>query len=270
MKINTQQNLKQKRSDSQEWQPSSSEKIYSLLEWGIKQKLKSFTLDDLQMRMLCPLSSRIKKNNIYSSKQYPNFDELNLSSNKWNFSWLKEKWYSYTPSITWYNWEFQKDISLKTDFWTDLNHNIGWKFHLNVEPKNVPQISRYLVQQNYDHKYLNGWESEDGKIFTIYIGSRKLAENLALEIKNDIWNLLSQPQISNEVEFQAGVVGRFIWSPKKYWQYWNAGITYIYDDMTKLWNHDNYSTKEAKETINQMTQDAFQSLTYDYGEYFTG
>jgi hypothetical protein len=79
--------------------------------------------------------------------------------------------------------------------------NIGWKIHLNVCPENTKAVSEYLISQEYYHKYFGGGEIEDGKIFTVYIGSYLLTEKLAREIYHDIYWILARSRIPGELEF---------------------------------------------------------------------
>ena len=51
-----------------------------------------------------------------------------------------------------------------------LNLKCGWKIHLNVKPRNHKIVYYWLLQNcPYGWKYLAG--GEDGKVFTIYVGS---------------------------------------------------------------------------------------------------
>src|SRR5690606_10673176 len=88
--------------------------------------------------------------------------------------------------------------------------NVGWKFHLNCEPSSSENISKFLADNGYYYKYLSGGEPEDGKIFTVYIGSHELAEKLAKEISDGVLSELAKPVDHSEIEFAPGVVGRFV------------------------------------------------------------
>ena len=103
-------------------------------------------------------------------------------------------------------WQPNKE---KTDFRVAGDPNIGWKLHLNVRPEYVQEISQYLCKNGYRHKYLHGGEIEDGKIFTIYVGSFSLCRELAKCLSNDTLPYLCKPLTETEIEFAEGVVGRF-------------------------------------------------------------
>ena len=102
--------------------------------------------------------------------------------------------------------------------------NIGWKFHLNVSIENVVAVSEYLIREGYIHKYLTGGESQYGKVFTVYIGSHALAKKLAQKISQDLKDKLAKPDVGNEVEFETGVVGRFVAKVPGFNNYGTAGF----------------------------------------------
>src|SRR5690606_45734 len=89
--------------------------------------------------------------------------------------------YAYTPKS-----------KSKTDF-IDGNPNVGHKLHLNVPLEHVKVVSDYLKANDYCHKYLHGGEVEDGKMFTLYIGSHQLAFHLAQIISRDLKGKLARP-----------------------------------------------------------------------------
>lgn len=90
-----------------------------------------------------------------------------------------------------------------------LEPHIGWKFHINVAVNNCLIVSNWLKEKKFYHKLLNGGELEEGKIFTIYIGSYNLAKKLAQEIHQGVGKLISKPVDKNELEFKPGIIGRF-------------------------------------------------------------
>lgn len=98
----------------------------------------------------------------------------------------------------------------KTSFIINNDANVGWKFHLNCEPDSAKDISKFLADNGYYYKYLSGGELEDGKVFTVYVGSHELSEKLAREISDSISSKLAKPVDHQEIEFAPGVIGRFV------------------------------------------------------------
>ena len=114
----------------------------------------------------------------------------------------------------------------KTDFISE-NPSICWKVHLNATPENVKVISEYLQQNGYFHKYLSGGGPEDGKVFTVYIGSYKLTQKLAKEMSEGIGGYLSKPIDHQEIELSKGIVGRFCGNTIDFQQYGSAGLSWV-------------------------------------------
>jgi hypothetical protein len=163
--------------------------------------------------------------------------------------------------------------SIKFDFINPSDSNIGWKLHLNVSPDNVKAISEYLIDNGYDHKYLSGGDPEDGKIFTIYVGSFALTQNYSDNISKDLQSYLAKPKENGEIEFAAGVVGRFKGDQKDFTAYGTSGLTYIADDLRRYHNTRVQYIKDGKitesEKITQtMELNAYKKLAENYGTYF--
>jgi hypothetical protein len=135
----------------------------------------------------------------------------------------------------------------------------GYKLHLNVLPENVRSVSEYLKSKGYSHKYLSGGSPEDGKIFTIYTGSKKLTTSLAKEISRELSGLICRPSTSSEVEFAPNIVGRFSVISDKYTRYPIGKVRGmpIRKDLFGA-NHT------------QAFNLSFIELEKDFGVYFTG
>ncbi len=97
--------------------------------------------------------------------------------------------------------------------WTFMGRD-GYKFHLNVKPENVQEVSVLLKNHDYEHKYLSGGEAEDGKIFTVLGGSKEQTERIIREIADSpVAQLLEPPVIAlrqGEVLYAPNISGRFI------------------------------------------------------------
>ncbi|MBI2140469.1 hypothetical protein HYU14_06085 [Candidatus Woesearchaeota archaeon] len=170
---------------------------------------------------------------------------------------------------------------------TDIGAATGWKFHLNVTPKNVKEVSGYLTSKEYYHKFLSGGEIEDGKIFTVYIGSRDKAEEEAQNLSKDLAQYLSMPVEHGEIEFAPGVVGRFDASNARmtFHQYGGFGLVWLLEDLDNL-KYLFYEPSEKKtpppsertaeqkkledEFKGYMAYRSFIKLKEYYGDYFLG
>ncbi|HYD34505.1 MAG TPA: hypothetical protein VD999_00385 [Vitreimonas sp.] len=120
--------------------------------------------------------------------------------------------------------EFQTEAQLKEykyhsrldwGFWKNVTGqpepDIGYKLHLNVKPSNAKSVSEFLMAHDYEHKFLQGGEIDDGKIFTVYTGSLITTQKIAAEISANLSTLLEPGVASGEVAFdpQRLIVGRF-------------------------------------------------------------
>lgn len=168
-------------------------------------------------------------------------------------------------------------LEIKNDFVEAEDPNIGWKFHLNVKPENVDFVSDYLIKNGYDHKYLSGGEIEEGKIFTMYVGSYNMAKRLAQGLSHDLYIYLCKPGENQEVEFAAGVVGRFVASKylkNNFNKYGTCGFSLKEDDLKQLHRliffHKNKPDLEEKKKkfIQDAEEKAYKELQEIYGDYF--
>lgn len=152
----------------------------------------------------------------------------------------------------------------KTDFIDKENTNIGWKLHLNVEPRFVKNVSKYLKQNGYVHKFLSGGNPGEGKVFTVYIGSFSLAKKLAKQLSNDLLSFISRPTAVGEIELASGIVGRFSGDKKIFSQYGTCGFSNLRQDqeaIVDLYWDNKFFRKMAEEK-------AFKKLRELYGDYF--
>lgn len=99
--------------------------------------------------------------------------------------------------------------------WDDFREEwpkVGWKFHLNVSPRNVHRAATFLKTMGANHKYLSGGEPDVGKVFTVYTGSKQMTEKAVKKISDNIGNILEEPEdlnLSGEALFAPRIVGRF-------------------------------------------------------------
>lgn len=155
------------------------------------------------------------------------------------------------------------------------NINVGWKIHLNINVDKVLEVSDFLIKNGFLHKYLTGRNSrneeaiQNGKIFTVYFGSwKKLCEGVIF-IKRNISSLLSKPKAKGEIEFESGIVGRFVvvrgrGIDEMYHQYGKYGIPYT-NDLVRILRTKSFTSRE-KEI--EYFEAIFNELVKDFGEYF--
>ncbi len=155
-------------------------------------------------------------------------------------------------------------------FW-DNNPNIGWKFHLDVPPENVIAVSEFLKTYNgkgFRHKYLNGSAVEQGKVFTVYTGSKNDTEKAVKEIYDHTQHLIQNPrvnpsEINGETEFAPNIYGRFVGAKKDGFQeYGHNGISFLQGDSGQI--------LRGLKTPDQCVQNAKDAAQKIYGDYFGG
>lgn len=169
----------------------------------------------------------------------------------------------------------------KTDFIIPHNPNLGWKIHLNIAPEHVKEVSGYLQENGYNHKYLSGGELEDGKIFTVYIGSFASTTYLSQRISEDIRQHLAKPNNTSEVEFAPGIIGRFVAignTGEKKSPHFNQYGTCGYSFTDEAWNElstfnafgKNDPDYQAKQAIIKAEGErkSFIALKEAFGDYF--
>lgn len=182
--------------------------------------------------------------------------------------------YQYTKRAL-EKYEQEHPGELKYDFADPNDPNIGWKFHLNVPPEFVQPVSEYLRNNGYRHKYLSGGDIDDGKIFTIYIGSYQLAKKLSEEISRDLSSYLCKPAAKQEIEFASGVVGRFVGDSKgPFSQYGPIGFSLERNWSEALYSHYDHHKKDPdyeqkhREMQEKAEEVSFKRLREVYGDYF--
>ncbi len=166
----------------------------------------------------------------------------------------------------------------KFDFGEKNEPNVGWKVHLNVSPKNALEVAKYLTNNGYYHKFLKGGEPGDGKIFTIYLGSRAMADKWAHQISQDLKEKLQKPLDTSEVELARGVVGRFAIRAgdmeNKYTGYGTCGMPFIKQDALAFMRSNrtitNWGELYEKSLGDSDLEKIFLELKKDFGAYFTG
>ncbi|MFZ2886292.1 MAG: hypothetical protein WA021_00555 [Minisyncoccia bacterium] len=143
----------------------------------------------------------------------------------------------------------------------------GWKAHLNVTPENAQAVSEYLKNNNYNHKFLSGGEPDDGKVFTIYFGSKGVMDKWVNVLATDLHDRLAAPAAHDEVEVARGIVARFTvddTEPRggdEFRQYGAYGLSFLKDSKMP-WK----ATRDEKIADATRTYERLKEL---YGSFFS-
>jgi hypothetical protein len=223
---------------------SENEAISSFREKCLQQKSENLSVNGAvtKIRELKKIAKANPKNN----------------KSKWDFSLSPEqqklKDFTHNTYQEGYQYMLRKDFQngITNDFINDLNK--GCKLHLNISPENTLLVSRWLKINNFAHKLLSGGDIENGKIFTVYIGSYDLCTKMSSKIFNALNQYLCKPADDREIEFESGIIGRFVDDSKDFEQYGTCGFSLKSD--TKNMNED------------QRALLSFRELKTKYGDYF--
>ncbi len=171
----------------------------------------------------------------------------------------------------------REDGSLKIDV------NTGWKCHLDVSPENCVAVSNWLLANGYIHKFLSGGEPEDGKVFTVYLGSNASAKVAIKDISDNITFLLSEnrkvaaaktSQPSGEIRLAPKIYGRFRSNNLvKYHAYGSDGVVYLEQDSylsNARTTKDSQGNMALAEQRTKAANKAKMELLKDYGDYYGG
>jgi hypothetical protein len=179
----------------------------------------------------------------------------------------------------------------------------GWKLHLRVAPENYQAVHAWLWQETtVGYKHLHGGEPDE-KDFTIYVCSKREADELARRISQQIGHLLKNPSSTMEehdIELAPKVGGRFDMrhlinsegSPfyevaRQFTPYGYKGIPFLDTDHgrfevnivkalhtrgTKLGSPEAIAFSRQALLFQEpgRSERAFRVLAEAYGEYFTG
>ncbi len=162
----------------------------------------------------------------------------------------------------------------KTDFLYEDDPNVGWKFHLNIEPSDVENVLSYLSDHKFYSKYLGspqgGHQPNPGKIFTVYVGSFEKVLETAPILSNDLEPYLRRPDATDDIEFAPGIVGRFLTLDGRFTYYGPKGIQQLSGDSEKL-KADGITPPYHPEYQRLLELQAIRILTnpdFGYGNYF--
>lgn len=160
---------------------------------------------------------------------------------------------------------YQYSSSHQEFFWHTLpdqpDPNIGWKCHLNLLPEHAKEVSQVLKQLDLSHKFLLA-DALDGKIFTVYLGSKSHTQMVIPNLYEKIGNLLLPPKASGEVSFAPNMVGRFVGGKDRFaTKVAFKGITLLEEDGMMTSNSPG---------VQLAWERADQELRSKYGDYYGG
>lgn len=173
----------------------------------------------------------------------------------------------YLERLAPYQYIIQSD---KNDF-LNKDAGLGHKVHLNVDPLHVREVSEYLKQNRYAHKYLSGGEVEDNTIFTVYFGSL-LKAKLANVLSKDLEFALQRPLMKYEIEYSPNISGRFVGNREEFTQY-PAAKTRGISSLIDLVGSDNWTERtpeEAEKHKLDVFEISYKRLSDLYGSFFYG
>ena len=163
----------------------------------------------------------------------------------------------------------QYSIELKPydDNGLDIKHdypdpNMGWKIHLNVAPSNVKNVSTFLLDNGYSHKYLKA-NVDAGKIFTVYTGSKTLTEQLVKEIYKGVGGFLEDPKTTQDILVAPRIAARFVAGNSHLFQ---GGPAYSGGSIRGIPIRKMYETEDSEELYQASKALALQV----FGDYFGG
>jgi hypothetical protein len=145
-----------------------------------------------------------------------------------------------------------------------------WKLHLTVKPENRAQVDAVLkgfLDGGQIKDYKQGRNSgQEGKDFTVYVGSKDAAQAIADQINNKVGKLLDRPRgeaLIDDTTFGGNVMGRFdAGADADFAQYGSKGVPYTKEDMgQKVWGGMTGDAARAN---------AHKILTERYGDYYSG
>lgn len=161
----------------------------------------------------------------------------------------------------------------KVDYGSTANSDIGHKLHLNVRAEDVLFVAQYLKTTGYNHKYLSGGDISKGKIFTLYPGSKAVADQAALSISHDLTQVLCRPIAVDEIEYAPNISGRFVERGLLFHKDGNGlirGIPLLYSDLDTIEKAEERGESVKAQEISRAFLRSFSELSTKYGTYFYG
>lgn len=158
----------------------------------------------------------------------------------------------------------------------------GWKIHLHVRPRNHKFVYYWLSEHcEFGWKYLHG--GEEGKEFTVYVGSWDATEQFATFLMHHLGNHIENPigdVLRTDLRVYEKIWARFD-APRSFFievqghkftfhQYGSHGLPYLNVDMEKYIHSRDQVLKSENKYIAQFLQRSYGDLNQGFGVYFRG
>lgn len=149
----------------------------------------------------------------------------------------------------------------------------GWKIHLHVKPKNHKFVYYWLLQNcRYGWKYFSG--GEEGKEFTIYVGSWDETEEFARILMHVLGSKIESPIgdiLKDDLKVHEKVWARFN-APSRvtFHQYGSHGLPYLNFDMERYIFERDQILKAENAYKAQFLGRSYNLLNQGFGVYFRG
>jgi len=157
--------------------------------------------------------------------------------------------------------EYQSPGSPERHDYPPKEPNTGWKIHLNVDPKNVRTVSKFLKDNRFKHKFISGANLEQGKIFTVYFGSKQMAQKQIPIVSDHLDHLLEKPGDNDEIPVAPNIVARFDVTANLANNEFSARA---YHQGIPLLNY------ASEDNLPQSLDQSKRQLSAKYGNYFGG
>jgi len=150
------------------------------------------------------------------------------------------------------------------------------KLHLNIALTDVKKVSEYLMKEGFFHKYLRSGEAATGSMFTVYIGSKDLTDQLAIKISNELGSTLKKPVDHSEIEYAPNVIGRFTVADEvNKFTHYGFGIRGFpmlkkFASRQMLGRVKDMPNKLQDKQFKEGFDESYDSLAKMYGSYFYG
>lgn len=143
---------------------------------------------------------------------------------------------------------------------------------MNVAKKDVKAVSEYLRREGFSHKYLSGGEPVDGKVFTVYAGSKEMVGKISNEIANAVGDKLRKPVNIDEIEFAPNIVGRFDMQDSKFHRLGLGlrGLSMRMEDVRGIIRQRDLSDDDRKKKLKQAFEKSYNEIADIFGSYFYG
>lgn len=147
-----------------------------------------------------------------------------------------------------------------------LRPNAGWKLHLGVDPEDREAVNQYLSKTGLSFK--QGFNAgQEGKDFTIYVGSKNAAVKAAQDIHSNIGDKINPPKgevLNDDTKLAGNVMGRFdAAGDNDFHQYGKNGIPLLNSDVQNRMYGGDFNEQQALKNSDTI-------LKNKYGSFYSG